>query len=318
MATMEHVAPHSSALPTVPTSCAICRARTRERVVAGSLIRELPENQLFGGALKIVECTACGLRYLNPAPALESLPSIYSAGDVWGDSTNSNPVLMEHFLATLRAHSPGLRRVLEIGCDTGDFLAWLESKGLEVAGTEFNESAVARKKFRGHMYVGMMEDIDVPEQFDAVMLLNVIEHLTDPRAVLTKIRGMLRPGGLLLLRHPNADLLFYPPYRLLFELPKYLYHRMQKARGQRTRFTISGFQCQHLFYLDRRSTTRLLHDAGFSVVHFSTTDPYNRLRMSRAWKSGNILEGAIASVRHGLSWIGRGTECLFVATPAAR
>jgi SAM-dependent methyltransferase len=300
-------------LRSVPTICAICRTKTRERVVADRLIRTLPENEKFGGALKIVECTECGLRYLNPQPALDSLPAIYTEGGVWGDSTNSNPVLMQHFLTTLQTHSPNLKRVLEIGCDTGDFLAWLESKGLEVAGTEFNQSAVARKKFKGNMYVGMMEDIDVPEQFDAVMLLNVIEHLTDPLAVLKKIRTMLRPGGLLLLRHPNADLLFSRPYRVAFEVPKYLYHRLRRMRGQRTRFTISGFQCQHLFYFDRRTTSRLLKEAGFKVEQVSTTDPYNRLRMSRAFKSGNVIEGTIAAVRHGLSFRGLGTECLFVA-----
>jgi SAM-dependent methyltransferase len=299
-------------LRTTPTTCLLCHARTDERVLAGRAIRDLPENSVFGGQLRIVECRACGLRYLNPAPDVRDLGHIYNY-DVYEDSTNNNPSLMEHFYQKLVAHRPALHRVMEIGCGTGEFLALLESRGLETAGVEFADSST-RVKFKGKLYVGRMEDIDVPpSSFDAVLLLNVIEHLSDPVAVLHKIRTMLRPGGILLLRHPNSDLFYFPPYRYTVEFAKYLAHRWLHGRGRKTRFTLLGFQNQHLFYLNRRLSERMLAQAGFDVVHFSTADPYNRSRIGKALRSGRVIEAGIAGVRHLLSVAGLGPECLIVA-----
>lgn len=303
-------------LRTTQTECLLCRTRSHERVLAARMIRDLPENAVFDGRLRIVECRACGMRYLNPTPDLRDLKHIYSY-DVYEDSTNNNPVLMDHFHRTLVAHCPGLRRVMEIGCGTGEFLALLESRGIETAGVEFADSS-ARVKFKGPLYIGQMENIDVPSpSFDAVLLLNVIEHLSDPRVVLQKIRRMLRPGGVLLLRHPNSDLFFFAPYRYTVEAGKYLIHRWLHARGRKTRFTLVGFQNQHLFYLNRRLVTRLLDEAGFDVEAFSTMDPYNRLRMARAFRAGKLTESTIALARHALGYVGLGPECLIVARSRA-
>jgi SAM-dependent methyltransferase len=281
-------------------------------VLADRLIRDLPENAVFGGRLRLVECGHCGLRYLNPTPDVRDLTHIYNY-DVYEDSTNNNPALMEHFYQTLVRYRPSLHKVIEIGCGTGEFLALLESRGLETAGVEFADSAT-RVKFKGQLYVGRMEDIAVPSaRFDAVLLLNVIEHLSDPIAVLRKIRTMLQPGGLLLLRHPNSDLFHFPPYRYSIELGKYALHRWLQARGRKTKFTLVGFQNQHLFYFNKRIMTRLLTDADFDIVSFSTTDPYNRQRMSRALKSGRLVEAGIAFARHALSLVDLGPECLIVA-----
>jgi SAM-dependent methyltransferase len=294
------------------TTCLVCQTQTPERVLADRMIRDLPENAVFGGRLRIVECRRCGLRYLNPSPDVRDLSHIYNY-DVYEDSTNNNPTLMEHFYETLVRHREPLHRVMEVGCGTGEFLALLESRGLETAGVEFADSST-RVKFAGPLYVGRMEDIDVPaSSFDAVLLLNVIEHLSDPRVVLAKIRAMLRPGGVLLLRHPNSDLFYFPPYRYTVEVGKYLMHRWLHTRGHKTKFTLLGFQNQHLFYFNKRVVTRLLGEAGFDVVDFSTTDPYNRRRMGKAFRSGRFIEAAIAGTRHALSYVGLGPECLIVA-----
>lgn len=299
-------------LRTTATHCISCQTQTSETVLADRLIRTLPENAVFGGALKIVECEQCALRYLNPMPDVRDLPQIYNY-DVYEDSTNNNPVLMEHFYSTMKAHRQPLRDVCEIGCGTGDFLAWLQGKGLNVTGVEFADSA-NRIKFTGPLHIGRMEDLELPnESYDAVLLLNVIEHLSDPKMVLAKIYRMLRPGGVLLLRHPNSDLFFFRPYWLLVEVPKYLYHRHLQRKGRKTGFTIAGFQNQHLFYFHRKSVSKMLLDCGLHVEHFSTTDPYNGLRIFKSLRRGNVIESAIAAIRHVLGMAGLGPECLLVA-----
>lgn len=281
--------------------------------MASHWIESLPENKVFEGRLRIVECKECGLRYLNPMPDPRDLGHIYSY-DVYEDSTNHNPVLQQFFHATLVRQCARLNKVLEIGCGTGEFLAFLEGKGLEVAGVEFADSA-QRVKFKGKLYVGRMEDLEIPEaSFDAVLLLNVIEHLVDPVDVLKKIRRMLAPHGVLLLRHPNSDLFFNLPYRYLVEFPKYVLHRSLLRRGVKTKFTIVGFQNQHLFYFNRRSVSRMLEQAGLHVQDYTTVDPYNRRRFGRAAREGRVLEAAVAGIRHVLGYLGLGPECLIVAS----
>lgn len=300
-------------LRTVDTHCLACGRPTPERILAARMIEGLPENEVFGGRLRIVECAECGLRYLNPMPDPRDLPQIYNY-DVYEDSTNNNPVLQEHFFQTLTRYSSRLSRVLEIGCGTGEFLAFLESKGIESAGVEFADSA-HRVKFKGKLYISRMEDMDIPSaSFDGVLLLNVIEHLADPPDVLRKIRRMLAPGGVLLLRHPNSSLFFNRLYRPLIEFPKFVLHRWLRRRGKKTRFTVVGFQNQHLFYFDRRSVTRMLEQSGLAVRHFSTVDPYNRHRMWRALKRGKLVEASVAGIRHALGFVGLGPECLIVAS----
>lgn len=302
-------------LRTTATQCVACQKKTPEKGIANRLIRTLPENVIFDGELKIVECCDCGLKYLNPMPHPEAMQRIYDF-DVYPDSTNNNPVLMEHFYEKVKTFHPNVKSVLEIGCGTGDFLGWLQGKGLEVAGVEFADSQ-HRLKYTGKFYPGTMETVQIEEKYDVVFLLNVIEHLADPKRVLEKIAKILNPGGVLLLRHPNADLFSYKPYLYTVELGKYGLHRILRALGKNTPFTVAGFQCQHLFYFGKQSVTNMLEKAGFKVADFSTTDPYNRLRISKSLKRGNVIEAGIAGLRHALGAKGLGPECLIVAKLAA-
>lgn len=298
-------------LRSVPTVCGLCRTKTPERVVASRWIRTAHQNRRFGGLLCIVECAVCGLQYLNPRPHPQDLQHVYDF-TTYADSTNENPALMAHFYAALQAHKPDARRVLEIGCGKGTFLAWMQARGLDCDGVEYSESAERDRQFTGTIHYGPMEDLDLPPaSYDAIFLLNTIEHLADPLAVVEKVQRMLRPGGIFLLRHPNTDLFTFPLYRYTIELAKLLVHRLTDAR-----FTLMGFRNQHLFYFTPQTVSTLLERAGFTVLDVSTNDPYNALRARRAWRAWNAVEGAIASLRHALGYIGLGPECLVIARRA--
>lgn len=108
----------------------------------------------------------------------------------------------------LRAH--GGRRVLEIGCAHGYTLSWLE-RDFETWGIDLSTYAVGRAQQiapRSRTYVA---DIGaaLPEEigrggFDLVLAKYVLEHLVDPAAALTRIAGLLAPGGMLLYSVPDT------------------------------------------------------------------------------------------------------------------
>lgn len=299
-------------LNVVNKNCVYCGKKAPEKMLANLMIKTLPENKVFGGRLKIVECKICGLRYLNPTPDPKELHKIYDF-DVYLDSTNFNPVLQKYFYNTLKYKCEKLESVLEIGCGTGDFLAVLEKEGIKVAGVEFAESS-ERVKFNGQLYVGRMEDIDIKDKdFDSVLMLNVMEHLDDPMYVLSKAHTFLADGGILVMRNPNSDLFFNPFYKYLIEIPKYLVHLALNFMGKKTRFTVVGFQNQHLFYFNKSSMEKVLDANNFDMEYFTTADPFNRYRFGKALRAFKLIEAGIAGIRHILGFIGLGPECIVVA-----
>jgi 2-polyprenyl-3-methyl-5-hydroxy-6-metoxy-1,4-benzoquinol methylase len=194
-----------------------------------------------------------------------------------------------------------------------DFLAVLEKEGIEVAGVEFAESS-QRVKFNGPLHVGRMEDIDIKgEKFDGLLMLNVMEHLDDPMYVLSKAHAYLLDGGVLVMRNPNSDLFFNPAYKVLIEVPKYLVHLALNIVGKKTRFTVVGFQNQHLFYFNKSSMRKMLEANNFSMEYFTTADPFNQYRFGKALKEFNLIEAGIAGIRHILGYMGLGPECIVVA-----
>lgn len=89
------------------------------------------------------------------------------------------------FLAAAKRHRPNLKTVLvEL---TADAAAVAGSRGLidEVVVTDFMTWATA-------------------DRFDCVSMLDVLEHLPDPEAALSRARGLLSPNGALLLSIPNV------------------------------------------------------------------------------------------------------------------
>lgn len=102
------------------------------------------------------------------------------------------------------------KRVLEIGCASGQTLHYLRQQGAEyVVGMECFPDAAAAARARGvdEVIVADIEHLDwsfAPASFDLVIASHVLEHLTDPWAVLRKINRVLSPNGQLLGALPNV------------------------------------------------------------------------------------------------------------------
>jgi len=97
-------------------------------------------------------------------------------------------------------------RVLDVGCGSGQLLAFLRDQGCEVSGIEPDLEAVrvARQHYGLEVYHGLLEDgVFSDASFDAVVMSHVIEHVPDPIALLAACRRMLRPGGRVVVVTPN-------------------------------------------------------------------------------------------------------------------
>jgi 2-polyprenyl-3-methyl-5-hydroxy-6-metoxy-1,4-benzoquinol methylase len=108
-------------------------------------------------------------------------------------------------LAVLGRDATGTK-LLDVGCSSGAFLGVARERGLDAEGVEIStEAAAAARRAGFRVYTGLLEDASFPAaSFDAVALIELLEHLRDPRALLAECRRILRPGGVLMATTPNG------------------------------------------------------------------------------------------------------------------
>jgi SAM-dependent methyltransferase len=102
------------------------------------------------------------------------------------------------------------KRVLEIGCASGQTLAYFKEHGAEwVVGVELSDEVAETARARSEVdqvLTGNVETMTLPFEeasFDLIITGHVLEHLTDPWAVLRELRTLLKPGGQLIGALPN-------------------------------------------------------------------------------------------------------------------
>ncbi len=109
-----------------------------------------------------------------------------------------------------RMVSPG-QRVLELGTGPGTVTRILHSKGCKVTGVEMDPETLAMcAPFCQRTLQANLEDPTwhaslTGEKFDVVMCADVLEHLRDPRPLLTLLPQFLNDSGCVLMSLPNAS-----------------------------------------------------------------------------------------------------------------
>jgi 2-polyprenyl-3-methyl-5-hydroxy-6-metoxy-1,4-benzoquinol methylase len=104
---------------------------------------------------------------------------------------------------------PGLARegrLLDVGCGNGAFLRAFDRlvPGWRLSGTERedrNRRFLEEISGFDSLYTGPMNS--VPGSFELISLIHVLEHIPDPRGILTEVRDKLAPGGLLVIQVPD-------------------------------------------------------------------------------------------------------------------
>jgi len=161
-----------------------------------------------------------------------------------------------HALTWLRALAPHPGTLVDVGCGAGSLLALCPQWGWKGVGFDPSSAAVAYAQTRG---------LDVSRQswppcsladetVDAVMFINVLDHLRAPFAALTETWRVLRPGGLLYIRVPNG-----PMHARLISLLSLI--------------GLGHLAVIHLYAFGRPALLHHLPRLGFAVVTLRTAPP---------------------------------------------
>jgi 2-polyprenyl-3-methyl-5-hydroxy-6-metoxy-1,4-benzoquinol methylase len=167
--------------------------------------------------LRVARCVDCGHGYVWPVPSTDFLSSIYRDDDYYQGGRDSigftdyaslEPARRRMFSRHLARIESETRvgRVLDVGCANGDFLKVARSRGWQVLGAD-PSVARAQVEAAGIQLVGTtVQDADVEEgSLDAITFWDVLEHVTDPVADLTRARKLLKPQGVLALTVPDSS-----------------------------------------------------------------------------------------------------------------
>jgi len=140
------------------------------------------------------------------------------------------PLLKERALmGTMCLDGADGKRLLDLGCGDGRFLALMRDAGWDVTGIDPDPTAArrAQENFGIPVIVGSLEDAGFPnESFDAVTLSHVIEHVHDPVALLSECRRVLKPEGRAVIVTPNIRSLGHRKFGGVWrglEPPRHLY-----------------------------------------------------------------------------------------------
>lgn len=190
----------------------------------------------------LVDCERCGFRSTNPRPDSRTIGRYYQSAKYISHSDASSTIVERLYQVARRIGMRGKYRIvhqlhphgriLDIGCGTGSFLAYLMSRGYLVQGVEpdlkARERAIAE---HGIPVLPSLEQVPGFEQFQVVTLWHVLEHLPDLRSSLKRIYAQLADQGVIIIAVPDRgawDADHYKTAWAAWDVPRHFYHFRQK------------------------------------------------------------------------------------------
>jgi len=96
------------------------------------------------------------------------------------------------------------KNLLDLSCKEGDILQSLHARRFTLRGTNFEESGPQKNGIPIDYGVDLRKRLPYDDtSFDVILLVEVIEHLSDHQAALGELSRILRTGGVLILTTPN-------------------------------------------------------------------------------------------------------------------
>jgi SAM-dependent methyltransferase len=227
------------------------------------LFRKKDKFRISEEEFSVVECSRCGLLYLNPRPGQDEIAKFYPGSYSWKEGLEASSSLTRLLRAMEKSYRYHLLKgevakviqvagkstgnILDVGCGTGDRLEVFRSRGFQTFGVEISGSAdYAAEIMKLNVRKGDLFEACFPDAyFDMVTLYHVLEHTHDPIHVCKEIGRVLKEDGCLVIQVPNKASWQYGIFKrrwAAFDVPRDLY------------------------YFSPKTLKALLEKAGFDVV----------------------------------------------------
>lgn len=202
--------------------------------------------------LAVVSCRKCESVYTPYSPWYSSE---FYYETYYSDEVLSPPPFVQTRLEEITAGFASYRqsnRLLDVGCGAGNLLLAAQKNGWNAHGLDVSPNAAKHGRELGfEVFQGELQKASFPSgHFDVVTAAEFLEHLPEPRSVLTEVARVLRPGGLFWTTTPHA-------------------------RGLSARILGVKWRCiwppEHLQLFSASGLKSLMLDVGFRRIRVQTT-----------------------------------------------
>jgi 2-polyprenyl-3-methyl-5-hydroxy-6-metoxy-1,4-benzoquinol methylase len=272
--------------------CPVCQ-NTQTELFAN--VKDI-EYQTSESIYQYLKCNSCESIYLENPP-VDQLNQIYPQSYYSYSENNSNSMIQkikQHldtilFSNILKKVQTTPIKILDIGGGTGWLLNSIKSNSkmkLETHVLDIDENGKKMAEKNGHIFhLTPIEAFSTENKFDLIIMLNLIEHVADPKQVMQKAKTLLAPGGFLVIKTPNTQALDCKLFR----------HQ-----------NWAGFHCpRHWVLFNRRNFAKLSEDTQFICHKIKYTQgapfwTYSILGILQKW---NLIKNTPQNliVRHPLS-----------------
>ncbi|HUT04553.1 MAG TPA: methyltransferase domain-containing protein [bacterium] len=200
---------------------------------------------------QIAVCSSCGFRFVvNPATEFVNLK--HYEGEEYHKHHGDKRLFFRQRLEELLRLAPG-RKILDIGCATGQFLEVASEVGFDAFGVEPTEYAAGVARSRGlNVHHGFVSDLPDGE-YDVVHSNHVLEHIPEPVVFMKDVARVLKPNGIACIEVPNE-----------FDNLPYILNRIMGTRKPR------AVPSPHVSFFDIRSLKQIFARANLRLLQWET------------------------------------------------
>ena len=152
--------------------------------------------------------------------------------------------------------------VLDVGGGNGALLDSLKLLNIKLNELDVVDIDKSQKKIcisKGYnFFQTKIEDFKTEKKYKLIFLVNIIEHVSDPKKILKKMRHLLDNNGVIFIKTPNTDNFFFKKFKKNYW---------------------GGYHCpRHWILFNKDNMENLLNSCGLKVQNFKYTQGGPQLR----------------------------------------
>lgn len=243
--------------------CPLCSSSDTHVITQVKDVEYLTTDNLY----TYFECNPCKCVYLFEPP-IKDLPTIYPDNYYAVSGPAEGFLSLNNVLESIKSRldylliKRSIKRISgeQISClDVGGGAGWMlnlarksDSRVHSTTVIDINDKSRPIAESNGHRFVtGIVDSMEFLNEFSFVLLLNLIEHVPDPRATLHRLHSAMEEDGIMLIKTPNTDSVNYRLFR--------------------NRYWGGYHAPRHFVLFNKENFSALVKDCGFSIEEFKYT-----------------------------------------------
>jgi 2-polyprenyl-3-methyl-5-hydroxy-6-metoxy-1,4-benzoquinol methylase len=151
------------------------------------------------------KCKNCKMVFSMTIPSPAELKLHYANYDRNAEASNLTLKVYDSWFA--RWKILGYHSLLDFGCGLGALVNYANLNGFASEGVEIDSDVVSKLALKGVKVREFDNVLSTLEKYDVISIIEVLEHLSDPKMVLSQLKQKLSNSGMLFITTPNFNAL---------------------------------------------------------------------------------------------------------------